>query len=332
MDRLQAVLEASPNAVLVVDTSGRIQRANRNVPAVLGYEPDEIEGMVVEELLREEDRTHHVEYREEYMQDPRPRPMGRELDLYALRQSGEEIPVELSLGPIRQNGELHVVATIADISKRKERERELQRQNECLDEFASVVSHDLRNPLSVARGRLELAREEPNEEHFDAIARSHERMDALIIELLTLARQGKEVSDNEPVELSHLTEQCWANVATGEATLRTEMKRLIQAERSRLQQLFENLMRNAVEHGGNAVTVSVGGLTEGFYVEDDGPGIPEDERDEVLEQGYTTAEDGTGFGLSIVRQIVDAHGWDIDVTESDDGGARFEISGVEFAA
>jgi signal transduction histidine kinase len=90
-------------------------------------------------------------------------------------------------------------------------------------------------------------------------------------------------------------------------------------------------MRNAVEHGGDDVTVAVGALNDGFYVEDDGAGISEADREDVFEPGYSTSEDGTGFGLSIGKRVADAHGWNVRVTDGSDGGARFEIIGVEFA-
>ena len=92
--------------------------------------------------------------------------------------------------------------------------------------------------------------------------------------------------------------------------------------------MVENLVRNAVEHGGDTVTVTVGDLPGGFYVEDDGPGIPEDERRDVFESGYTTSSGGTGFGLAIVSEIADAHGWSVRVTEGSEGGARVEFTGV----
>ena len=208
------------------------------------------------------------------------------------------------------------------------RERSLKRQNERLEEFASVVSHDLRNPLTVAEGRLALAREECESEHLDAVTDAHDRMSALIGDLLTLAREGDRLSETEAVDLADLSENCWRNVGTADATVRTPVDRMIQADRSRLAQLLENLIRNAIEHGGEDVTVTIGGLGDGFYVEDDGPGIPEDERDSVFDAGYSTADEGTGFGLSIVKQVADAHGWDIDVADGADGGARFEITGV----
>jgi len=119
---------------------------------------------------------------------------------------------------------------------------------------------------------------------------------------------------------------------TAEATLVVESDQRIQADRSRLQQLVENLVRNAVEHGGADVTVTIGALEDGFYAEEDGPGIPTENRDAVFEMGYSTIEDGTGFGLSIVNQIADAHGWTVHVTEGSDGGARFEITGITSSA
>ena len=123
----------------------------------------------------------------------------------------------------------------------------------------------------------------------------------------------------------------WETVDTHGATLVTQADTILIADRSRLHQLIENLIRNAIEHGGEAVTVTIGDRANGFYVADDGPGIPVNERDEVFETGYSTREDGTGFGLNIVREIVDAHGWGIAVAESAEGGARFEITDVDLA-
>lgn len=216
--------------------------------------------------------------------------------------------------------------------QRQQANKSLQEQNEQLDEFASIVSHDLRNPLNVADGRLELAREDCDSEHLDDVAKAHNRMAALIEDLLTLAREGERVGELELVDLASLTENCWQNVATDDATLTINIGRQIRTDQTRLQQLIENLIRNAVEHGGDDVTITVGELANGFYIEDDGPGIPDAERNDVFEAGYSTSESGTGFGLAIVREIAGAHDWDITVTEGSDDGARFEIIGVEFDA
>jgi signal transduction histidine kinase len=221
------------------------------------------------------------------------------------------------------------MAVSQNITERVEERRKLERQNERLEEFASIVSHDLRNPLYVADGRLELIRDECASDHIDDVAQALDRMDALIEDLLTLAREGSRVDEIEQIELANVVKNSWQTVKTRQATLNFDTSQVIKADQSRLQQLFENLYRNAIEHASNDVTVSVGAIDDGFYVADTGPGIPESDREEVFEAGYSTNEDGTGFGLRIVEQIADAHGWEIVVTESEESGARFEITGVE---
>ena len=228
----------------------------------------------------------------------------------------------------RYNADGTVVGTMAMFVDITEREA-VRRANERLEEFTGIVSHDLRNPLNVAEGELELAQKTDGGEHLAAVERAHDRMDALIDDLLTLAREGEAVTEVEPVDLTTMIESCWANVETAEATLVAGTDRTVRADRSRLKQLFENLIRNAVEHGGESVTVTVGDLPYGFYIEDDGAGIPEADRDEIFEAGHTTSESGTGFGLSIVEEIAEAHDWEIRITTGSEGGARFEITGVE---
>jgi len=268
----------------------------------------------------------------------------------------------------RRDARDEIVGTLAlylDVRERKE----LERQTERLEEFASIVSHDLRNPLNVAQSRVKLARRNGDGSHLDVAIRAHDRMEALIEDLLALARGGDAIDKTEAVGLSAVVDRCWADVETAGATLAVDTDRLLRADRSRLRQLVENLLRNSVEHGSTSprsqvpedtvehgptgnqtqsgdavehgptgegtaddgVTVTVGDLSNGFYVADDGPGIPPDERDDVFEAGYSTARDGTGFGLRIVERVAEAHGWTVYLTESDDGGARFEIRGVEFA-
>ena len=214
----------------------------------------------------------------------------------------------------------------------KERERHLEQQNERLEEFANIVSHDLRNPLNVASGRLELAQEDCDSTHLAHIETAHDRMDALITDLLTLAQQGQTPPGRSSVRLADVVENCWKNVQTSDATISIETETTVSAEESRLRQLFENLIRNTVEHGGATVAITVGDLEDGFYFEDDGPGIAPDERGTVFETGHTTSAQGTGFGLSIVKQVAESHGWEVRITDGTDGGARFEITSVERVA
>jgi len=244
-----------------------------------------------------------------------------------------------------------VMAVAQDITQYVEDRRELHRQNKQLDEFASVVSHDLRNPLTVAKGNLELLREECNSddqrEQVDKIDSALTRMDELIESILTLARANEQIGSVESVNLAELSQNCWQNVETTDATIHLDITATqtvtVKADVNRLAQLLENLMRNAIEHARNQddddddvdknenVTITIGELTDGFYIADDGDGISESDRDDVFEAGYTTSKHGTGFGLSIVKQVVEAHGWEISITESADGGARFEVTNVEMS-
>jgi signal transduction histidine kinase len=212
-----------------------------------------------------------------------------------------------------------------DITAQRRRQLELEAKNERLDEFAQVISHDLRNPLSVAAGSAELAEAEPKEEYFTRIHRAHDRIDELIDGMLTLARSGDAVAETEPTDIESVARAAWSLVDTEDATLTVAATDTVRADRQRLQQLFENLFRNAVEHGGDGVTVSVGQTADGFFVADDGPGIPPDISDSLFTSGVSAAADGTGVGLAIVRAVADGHGWDVTVGESDAGGARFDI-------
>ena len=233
----------------------------------------------------------------------------------------------LQTAPIRDDegeviGGLYITQDITE-------QRELQWQNDRLEEFASVVSHDLRNPLNIIDGRLELAKGDCDSEHLVEAEAALDRCQTLVDDLLTLAREGQRVAETETVRLADILDECWTTIEPDEATLNHDIDWTILADRGRLKQLLENLFYNTIDHAGPAVTVEVGRLDDGFYVADDGPGIPDDIRDEVFQSGYSTGEDNTGFGLAIVKEIIDAHGWDITVEESASTGTRFEVTDVE---
>lgn len=210
----------------------------------------------------------------------------------------------------------------------------LQEQRDQLQEYTSMLSHDLRNPLGVAKGYIDLAEETGDPADFQRVRDALEQMDALIDDVLMLTRGSETDPDGDVVQIETLVRECWDLVPTAEATLAIETDAAIVANGKQLQQLVANLFRNAVEHGGDDITVRVGTLTDGtgFYIEDDGQGIPPGERDQIFDDGFSTSDEGTGLGLTVVERVVNAHGWDMTVTESETGGARFEITGVEFAA
>lgn len=263
-------------------------------------------------------------------------------DVAAAIESGEsldvDVPCETSAGTrtfrLRNvpNGDDDGFLLYTDVTERTDREGALERRNEQLEAFASVVSHDLRNPIDVARTYLDSARQTGEDEHFDRVDDALDRMRTLIEDVLQLAREGQVVDDTERVALAEVAEDAWAGVDTDAASLELpESEPTLQADPARLQQLLANLYRNAVEHGGDDVTVTVGTTDDDdcFYVADDGTGVPPDERSAVFEPGVSSSTEGTGLGLTIVDRIAEAHDWSATLTESEAGGARFEIEGVD---
>ncbi|GGK57072.1 PAS domain-containing sensor histidine kinase [Haloarcula sebkhae] len=227
-----------------------------------------------------------------------------------------------------------------DITDRREREWHLQRQNERLTEFADLLAHDLRTPLAVTSGHLELAAQELSAERIDAARDGLRRLEAIIDDMRTATREGALATDEQAVDIADVATTAWTHVETDNAVLEPPPSILVEADPKRLLRLFENIFVNAITHalgGGKRVsgeereastadiTVRVVPTADGFAVEDDGRGIDPDEREWVFEPGASQAADGTGFGLYIVRTIAEAHGWTVRATAGDHGGARFEF-------
>lgn len=253
---------------------------------------------------------------------------------------GTDQYVDVVVWTIETDGVTGRLLVVRDVTERVERELELRRTNERLDRFASLLTHDLRNPLNIAHGRLEMAIDTDNDEHLETVRRQHSRMETIIDDILAMARDGRAVENPKPIDLESVARDSWRSVHTGDANLSIEETTTIEGNRSRLRNLFENLFRNSIEHSTESVdgttnvsqadiTVTVEAIDGGFAVSDNGVGIAPDERERIFESGYTTETENTGLGMAIVQEIVDAHGWTIEASESDSGGARFEIRGVD---
>lgn len=350
-----ALVEAVDDAMLAVDDDGRI--VDHNSAFVTLVEKSNPRGNTVRDVLAEYPAlAEAVHIRDERVV---------ELD----HTTGERF-LEVSISPISDDAgnRLGDLVLFHDITDQQRQQRELERQNEQLDQFASFISHDLRNPLDVAIGRTtvidELTDDPQLDEHVTKVQNAHQRMRKLIQDVLTLARQGQSIDEQHPVSVADVADRAWSHVETGEATLRVETDLTVRGDGDRLEQVFENLFRNSVEHGstssqagpGDAVehartapetdadatappdeashrelTVWVAdcGDSRGFFVADDGPGISVEEHDDVLDAGYTGDGDGSGLGLAIVASIAEAHDWTVRITESSEGGARLEFTGVE---
>ncbi|WP_254764018.1 PAS domain-containing sensor histidine kinase [Natrinema marinum] len=266
--------------------------------------------------------------------------------------------------PYEHDGGRFVLVMHVDITERHRLEQQNRDQAERMEGFAKLLSHDLRNPLAVALAQAEMLEldddidlDRTDGERSD-LRSSLERMESIIEDALVLVSTDR-VEKTEPLPLANAVDTAWAHVRTDAATVSVVDDIVIRADPTLVSHLFENLFRNAIEHAGEDSHIEIGalegpaaadasgertaeadslerpvtdgsgdrGVADGFYIEDDGPGIPADEREQVFESGYSS-DGGSGFGLAIVREVVDAHGWSIEATAGRDGGARFEIQGV----
>ncbi|SEH45788.1 PAS domain S-box-containing protein [Halopenitus malekzadehii] len=239
-----------------------------------------------------------------------------------------------------------------DVTERKHRERRLERQTEQFEELASVVSHDLQTPISTVRGRLELALEDGDADHIEAAVRALDRVDDLREDLVSVLRSREIVSETGTVDLAPLVGTVSETIEgiDGDRVAVVDEAIRVVGDENALLRLLQNLIGNSVEHGGSDVRVRIGALSggdasadtsgddgasvgaapepRGFFLEDSGPGIPPEDRDDVFEPGFTTKtdENGTGMGMASVEQIVDAHGWTITIDDAAVlDGVRFEI-------
>jgi len=323
---LSGALDSLQDGFFLLDADGDLVYWNQFILDRTGYDDAEMAAMSPADLFVERDRSRVVDAIE------RTRREGDTVAEATVEAAdGEEIPVEFRGSQLTDaDGDTVGIAGVArDVSERVAYERELARQNERLEELIGAVSHDLRNPLNVITGRLQLARETGDETHFDALRRATDRVATLIDDLVDLARQGNTVGERTAIDLSAFASGTWDRMETGEATLSVATDRELAADKARLRRVFENLFRNSIEHAGPDVTVTVGDHDDGFYVADDGPGVPPEDREQLWEYGESTTEEGTGLGLAIVRRIAEAHGWRTEMNESEAGGLRIDFRGVD---
>ncbi|MHB9288606.1 histidine kinase N-terminal 7TM domain-containing protein [Halobacteriales archaeon Cl-PHB] len=291
----RTLVDNIPNGLIaLLDEDLRYVRVGGGAMANLEMSADDFEGATLQEAHTEDFCDRH---RSDYEAVFEGETAEFEFSAAGYRWRTTLVPVEDATDSV-----VSILAFTVDVTQLRERERQLQRQNERLEEFVGVVSHDLRNPLNVIQGRLDLAAElEDATEHVEHAADAADRMEQLIEDLLELARTGSDVEDAEPLSLEAVANLAWETINAPEATLTVDTDATVQADESRLRQALENLFRNAVEHAGPDVDIRVVDAPNGFAVVDDGPGFPPDV--DVLERGVTTDDDGTGFGLSIVTQV-----------------------------
>jgi signal transduction histidine kinase len=331
------VVETLHSAVFVTNRENRLVDANQQGLELLDLSQTDI-GRPVAELIKS-----FPSVAEQFQA------VATATDHRSIRMELDDHYYKIELTPLYDDREYLVgrVFLVHEVTDQHRQQTRLQQQNKQLDQFASVVSHDLRNPLNVAASYAGLARKTGETAHFDKVQQAHQRMEQLIDELLMLARLDEATVDTTTVDLASCVRTAWQHVETDDAELTVEAETHIEANRQYLLQLLENLIRNSVEHSATGsrakpddseahseltITITVretetdGGVQ--LVVSDDGPGIPPADRESVLEEGYTTG-DGTGLGLAIVTRIADVHDWAVSVESSDMGGAAFVFDGVD---
>ena len=315
---VQLLVDHFPNGVLaLIDADLRLQAVGPSSRRLCGWSVDNVIGKRIEEVFPAETAERLGSNLAATLDGD-----GRSFDATFL---GETHHVEAR--PVDVNGESHAVVATQIVADGRDASADTE-QAQHLEQFASMVSHDLRNHLNVAHGRLEMFHETGDETHLEDVETALDRLDQLTTDLTVLGRPGTADADHEPVSLVAVARDAWETTDTRSATLSTEASELV-GDYSQLQALFENLFRNAVGHGGSDVTVRVGPLDGGFYVEDTGTGIPPEDREQVFDHGFTTSYSGNGVGLAIVERIAEAHDLTVSLSESPEGGCRFEFRAVE---
>lgn len=321
----------------IVNQTPIVRSVNPAFEDVFGYSPEEIRGESLNEFIvpdKYEDEAANLDSRTAD---------GRYNDEILTRMTATGKREFLYRGvPYQQDGNHYAFAVYSDITEQKRREAALERKNRQLDEFASILTHDLRNPINIAEGYLDQVKKPENEDCVELIERAHDRMKAIIEDTLTLTKESQAVEDVETVSITQIAESGWELVETNGSELRVVDEFDVVCDSDRLARLVENLFRNAIDHNDEPVTVRIGihdtlatatrtddNEDTAFYVADDGCGIPTAQREQVFELGETTSREGTGLGLPIVQRIADAHQWNVQIADSFEGGAMFIFTNVD---
>ena len=353
------LLDAAPDAILEVDSGGKIVRANSTVEELFGYTSAELLNQSVERLIPEQARRIHMKHREGYVAHPVKRAMGSNLDLYALRKDGTQFPVDIVLSPFHaESGELHTAAIIRDITIRKQAESELKEArllaeaaNQAKSEFLASMSHELRSPLNTIMGYTQLLTEEAagplNEKQrrfLGHIAKDSQHLLKLINDILDLSKieAGRLELLRENCGLQELFDDVLIMIQPQAAVkqIRLETERhpeaMVWGDRTRLKQAILNLLSNAVKFTPLGGTVGIGARQlshqVAITVSDTGIGIPEEHRATIFGRFQQvnavtgTPREGTGLGLAITKSLVEQMGGRIWVESEVDRGSSFTFT------
>lgn len=361
-ERSDLILQTSPNAMLVVDTEGRIQRANRRAEELFGYPEGRLQQVVVEDLMPERFRKRHAMLRDQFSTAPSARYLGEGRELVACREDGGEFPVEISLAPVRMRGELYVVATIVDITDRKraeaeirslnvslelrvtQRTAELEEANKELDAFVYAVSHDLRAPLRAISGYSQILREDYDDRldedgrgALERVRAAAERMDALTEGLLALSRSARGEFQHDHVDITAMSLRILDELARQDPKRKVdcvvEPGLTLEGDARMLEVAVGNLLSNAWKYTSRKEDAHIevyGGESKGtrtICVKDNGTGFDPSQSSRLFKPFQRLHKEdeypGIGIGLATVQRIVHRHGGRISADSEPGAGATF---------
>jgi PAS domain S-box-containing protein len=355
---LRGLLDSAPDAIVVTDMTGSIRLVNSQTEQLFGYRRDQLLGQPVEMLVPQQRRTRHVDHRAGYVAAARPRPMGKGLRLYGLRSDGTEVPVAISLSPVRTDEDMLIFSDIRDVTAEREAEHQLSALNERLardnlelealnrelEAFSYSVSHDLRAPLRAIDGFSQALEEDCAEvlapdgrAHLGRIRKAAQRMGQLIDDLLELARVSRADISKSDIDLSAMARGIAEDLrANGEArpvdfTIGEGLN--IRGDFRLLRIALENLLGNAWKFSADRrpATIEIGRAqsngAEAFFVRDNGVGFDMAHANKLF-GAFQRLHDGgrfpgTGIGLATVQRIIHRHGGRVWAESAPGAGATF---------
>lgn len=320
-------LDSMNDIFFVIDTNGNINKVNNSglkcITSISNYSEQDIGEINIRDIfpqsqteqinksLSSVNKGNHVRF-----------------NIEAKTNQNESLELEIKISPLYNdiNEIIGIVGMARDVTEENEYKRKLKKKNNKLDKFAKIISHDIRNPTSIAKGNLNLhINNHGSTDELDTTLKSIHRIENILEDVLYITKSNTDELNKQNITLKSIANECWKNLNVKNSELKINTDKIISQNKKLSSRLFENLFKNSIEHSGDNVRITIGGTKNGFYVEDNGTGIPKNKRGKIFNQNYSTSETGEGLGLSIVEHVCDVHGWTISITESKTGGARFEI-------
>jgi PAS domain S-box-containing protein len=348
--QFRQLLEAAPDAIVIVGQQGEILLVNQMTEDLFGYPRQDLIGQPVEVLIPARFQEEHHRHRGSYLNDAHTRPMGSGLELFACRAGGSEFPVEISLSPLQTPSGTLVTAVVRDITERKRAEQklqyhanELERSNAELEQFAYVASHDLQEPLRMITSYSQLLERRYKDkldgdalEFIDYVVDGAKRMQELINDLLAYSRVGTRGRDFEPIDMETVYSRVLSNLQVAieehQAEISHDPLPKVMGDGLQLVQLMQNLIGNAIKFHGETppkvrVSAEVQNLQVLVCISDEGIGIEPQYAERIFQlfqRLHSKASyPGTGIGLAICKKIVERHGGRIWVESQSGKGTRF---------